>query len=426
MTAIRDVSTMFASMFSLVVFFILFESRLDRKKTLTLTLTMMLPLLLGNFILLLLLGPVAMSTLLLLTCTLPSLCFFLFLSRYRDGRFFFTFCFADTLIMEIIYITAILDFYLGGGYWIMLISRLILCPVLALVVFKWMRPVYRRLQQDVKAGWGISASIALLFYIILSVEISVPTHITQRPEQLPGFLLLLFLMPVIYIHFFRTLRQQKLLHETDMQERILQLQVDNLSQRMEEFREFEQKFRIERHDYRHNLQTIAALLESGDQENARRLIHEYNGGSQQPLPERYCDKTALDAVLSSYFRKAREQDIRLSLRLAFPEELPVNETELATVFANALENAIYACEDVPVAKRHLEITVMADPCFMFQIRNSYAHPVSFDADGIPVSPRQNHGFGTRSIAAFCNKHHADFEFKADPDWFRLRIGFPRV
>ena len=211
-----------------------------------------------------------------------------------------------------------------------------------------------------------------------------------------------------------------------MQEKILQLQVDHLNQRMEEYREFEQKFRIERHDYRHNLQTIDALLESGDREKIRELIHEYTGSSQQPLPERYCDKTALDAVLSSYLRKAREQEIRLSLRMAFPEELPVNETELATVFANALENAIHACEDVPVEKRLLEITVMTDPCFMFQICNSYAHPVTFDAEGIPLSPRQNHGFGTRSIAAFCNKHHADFEFKADPDFFRLRICFPRT
>ena len=426
MTAVRELSTMFASMFSLVVFYTLFESRLDKKKTLTLTVTLMLPLMLGNFILLAILGPVVMSTMLLLTCSLPSLCFFLFLSKYRDGRFFFTFCFADTLILEIIYITAILDYYLKGGYWILVISRLILCPVLAVVVYKWVRPAYLWLQRDVKAGWGISASISLLFYIILSVEASVPTHITLRPEQLPGFLLQLLLMPVIYLHFFRTLRQQQRLHETDMQEQILQLQVDNLSQRMEEFHEFEQKYRIERHDYRHNLQTIAALLESGDQENIRRLIHEYAGGSQQPLPERYCDKPALDAVLSSYLRKAREQDIRLSLRLAFPEELPVNETELATVFANALENAIHACEDVPVENRHLEISVMTDPCFMFQIRNSYAHPVSFDADGIPVSLRQNHGFGTRSIAAFCNKHHADFEFKADPNCFCLRICFPRT
>lgn len=423
MTAIRDVSTMFASMFSLVVFLTLFESRLDKKKTNTLILTLMLPLMAGNFILLLLLGPTVMSTLLLLTCTLPSLCFFLYLSKFRDGRFYFTFFFVDTLILEILYMTSILDFYLGNSYWFMLISRLILCPLLAAAVWKWLRPVYLRLQQDVKTGWGAFAIISLLFYVILSAEISIPTYITQRPEQLPGFLLLLILMPVIYLHFFRTLRQQQILHETDMHEQILQLQVDNMRQRMEEYHDSEQKFRIERHDYRHNLQTIAALVESEDYSSLRNLVAEYTDRTAPALPERYSCHPVLDAVLSAYLSRAREQHIRPALRLSFPDVLPVNETELATVFANALENAIHACEAVPEECRLLEITVMSDPCFMFQIRNSYRGPVEFDADGIPVSPRKNHGFGTRSIVTFCGKNNADYQFKADPNYFHLRISF---
>lgn len=425
MTAIRDASTMYASMFSLIVFIALFESRLSRRKTTTLILTLMVPLMLANFLLLLIFGPSVMSTLLLVTCSLPSLCFFLFLSKYRDGRFFFTFCFADTLVLEIIHLTSILDFYLGGNYWFMVIARLVLCPVLALAVWKWVRPEYLRLQRCVKKGWGISAAISLLFYVILSFEISVPSHIIQRPEQLPGFLLQLLLMPAIYLHFFRTLYQQQLLHETDMQEQILQLQVDNMCQRMEEFHQFEQKYRIERHDYRHNLQTIAALLESQEHEQARELIKEYAGSSQSALPERYCSNPVIDAVLSSYLSKARDQQIRLSLRMSFPEKLPVNETELATVFANALENAIHACAEVPEPDRLLEITVMTDPCFMFQIRNAYTGTIDFDADGIPRSRSQNHGFGTRSIVAFCSKNHADYEFKADPDFFCLRICFQK-
>lgn len=426
MTAIRDASTMYASLFSLFVFIALFESRLSRKKTNTLILTLMVPLLLVNFLLLMILGPTVMSTLLLVTCSLPSMCFFLALSKYRDGRFFFTFFFSDTLILEVIHLTSILDFYLGGDYRFMAVSRLIVCPLLTLAVWKWVRPEYLRLQRCVKKGWGISAAIALLFYVILSFEISVPSHIVQRPEQLPGFLLQLLLMPAIYLHFFRTLRQQMLLHETDMQEQILQLQVDNMCQRMEEFREFEQKYRIERHDYRHNLQTIAALLESEEYEQAGALIKTYVGDSQSALPERYCSSPVIDAVLSSYLRKAREQQIRLSLRISFPEELPVNETELATVFANALENAIHACEDVPEPERLLEITVMTEPCFMFQIRNAYSGAVNFDEDGIPLSHSQNHGFGTRSIVAFCNKNHAHYEFKADPICFCLRISFQKL
>ena len=129
MTIIRDASTMYASMFSLVVFLILFESRYPRKKTLVLTLSLMGPLMLANFALLFLLGPVVMGSLVLLTCSLPSMIFFFFLAKHRDGRFFFTFCFADTIMLEIIDLTSIADFFLGNTYIFLSVSRLILCRI---------------------------------------------------------------------------------------------------------------------------------------------------------------------------------------------------------------------------------------------------------------------------------------------------------
>ena len=40
---------------------------------------------------------------------------------------------------------------------------------------------------------------------------------------------------------------------------------------------------------------------------------------------------------------------------AFPDTIPVNETELATAIANALENAINACEALPAEKRYISL-----------------------------------------------------------------------
>ena len=49
MTAIRDASTMYASMFCFVLFMILFESHYSKKTTTILTLSLMLPLMIvGN------------------------------------------------------------------------------------------------------------------------------------------------------------------------------------------------------------------------------------------------------------------------------------------------------------------------------------------------------------------------------------------
>ena len=60
---------------------------------------------------------------------------------------------------------------------------------------------------------------------------------------------------------------------------------------------------------------------------------------------------------------------------------------------------------------------------MFQIRNSYDGAVAFDENEIPISPEKGHGFGTKSIVSFCEKNHADYEFKAGDEYFALRISF---
>lgn len=423
MTLFRDFSTMYASMFSFVLFMLLFESRYPKRKTMTWTLVLMGPLMIANFILLYLLGPTKMSTLVLLTCSLPSFLFFWILAKNRDGRFLFTFCFCDTLVLEIIDVTSILDFFLGNTYLFMIVARLLLCPLLAIVIYKWVRPVYLNLQHKITKGWYTFAAIALIFYMVLSMVMSVPTHITERLEQLPVVVLLLILMPVIYVHIFNTLHYQQNIHEISEKDSILQLQVVHMSSRIADYMEADKKFKTERHDIRHKLNAIAVLVEKEQYEELRALIEEYSDAISETQVKSYCEHPVLDAVLATYLQSAERKGIHVITKLTFPNGLPVNEAELATVFANALENAINACENIEPAKRFLEITVLTNPCFMFQIRNRYDGIIAFDSNDIPISPKKGHGFGTRSIVAFCEKNHADYEFKADDEYFALRISF---
>lgn len=423
MTILREASTMYASMFSLVLFMALFESRYPRKKTVLLTLGLMGPLLIVNFVLLAILGPVTMSTLLLLTCSLPSLVFFFFMAKFRDGRLLFTFCIADTVMLMIIDLTSIADFFLGNTYIVMAVSRLILCPLVAILAWKLLRPLYLDLQNKVTRGWFAFAIIALLFYILMSMAMSVPTIITQRLEQLPAFLLILVLIPVIYIHIFRTLVHQQRRHESSKEENILQVQVTSLQSRLEEYAVSHNQHRQERHDFRHKLRTMAALAASGKYDQLQQLAREYEDNLNEAVLDHYCDHPILDAVLASYLAWAKYRGIAVSVALDFPGKLQLNESELATVFANALENAIHACEGLPGNQRMIEVKVLSEPRFMIQIRNSFDGVVAFDDEGIPISPRPGHGFGTRSIVTFCQKNGAFFSFSAEDREFFLKILF---
>lgn len=380
----------------------------------------MIPLLLLNLVMFIVLGAEKYGFLMLLTLSLPSFIVFWILAKYRDGRFFFTFCMVDTTVLEIVYITNILNHYLTPDtYIVMFIIRLVIYPLIEIQLYRKFRPIYLHLQKHTRTGWGIFAVIGLLFYLAITLLMTYPDNIVNRPSQLPALILMFILMPVIYIHILSTLRSQHLAHELSQQESILRLQAANITTRMEEISEANEKFREERHNFRHKLNAIAALAESEQYKDLLDVVREYQNDFDKTYVVRYTQNAIIDAVLSVYIQKAEKAGIALKLGFAFPDTFEANESELAMALANAIENAIQACEKLPVEKRFLEIKVLCRPKFMVMVRNSFDGTVEFDDNGVPQSPDAGHGFGTRSIAAFCQKLGGYFEFKVDAGVFTL-------
>lgn len=216
-----------------------------------------------NFLLFVLLGFEKYGTLMLLTLSLPSCVVFWFLAKHRDGRFFFTFCMVDTTVLEIVYITNILNHYLTPNTYIsMFIIRLLIYPLIELWGYKKLRPIFLDVQRHIKKGWGIFAIIGVLFYVAITLLMTYPTPVTERPEYIPVLALMFLLMPVIYIHIITTLQNQKVFHEASEQDNITRLQVSNVIERIEELGAANESFRKERHDFRHKLKTIASLVEA--------------------------------------------------------------------------------------------------------------------------------------------------------------------
>ena len=420
MEPLKDISVIWSLIHTLVMFLLLFESRYPRKKTITITLAAMMPLLVVNFLLFVILGIENYGTLMLLTLSLPSCIFFWFISKYRDGRFFFTFCVVDTTVLEILYITNILNHYLTPDtYVFMFVVRMLAYPLIEILIYKKIRPMFLEVQRQGKEGWGIFATIGILFYIAITLLMTYPTPVTDRPEYLPVLAIMFLLMPVIYLHIISTLRHQQLLHEASEQDNIMKLQVSNIIARVEEFGAANEAFRKERHDFRHKLKAIASLVETEQYEELKKVVAEYEDDIEKTKVVRYSQYPIIDAVLSVYIRKAEQSEIDVKMGFAFPDTFEASETELATALANAIENAVHACEKLPPKDRHIEIKVLSKPQFIIMVRNSFAGQVEFDENGIPESREDGHGFGTRSIAAFCEKIGGHYQFKAEGTVFTL-------
>lgn len=96
-----------------------------------------------------------------------------------------------------------------------------------------------------------------------------------------------------------------------------------------------------------------------------------------------------------------------------------------TPLSNTLENAYNACLEQPRnSKRFIELKfIQHNKQFVLDICNSYRGTVKFDIEGFPISQKEGHGVGGRSIFAFIRKYHATFDYSAIKGIFSFRLMF---
>lgn len=416
-----DLSTSISMFVVILVFLMLFEPRCSKKAYIISLAVFMVLWLGGNFYILLVYGIEVQGKYTLFTATLPSLIYFLSISKNRGGRFFFTFCLVDTVMIWMMMITGLIDYAAGSEGLVNFCLRMAAFPLMLLAAWRIVRKPYLSLLHTVSRGWWLFAGMTGIFYITLTIMSSIPTNLRLRPEDMPAAVMMLILLPLTYATIFAVLRQQDDLFRIRERQNILEAQAAMMERRAYEVRHAEEQLAIERHDLRHRLQSVAALVRQDD----KAAVLEYIGASQEALNKtcrrRFCRNVILDAILSSFFDRAQEQEITMESRLVIPDTLPVDATELSTVFANALENAIHACGKLPPEERRIVCTCIAEPRFMFEISNPYSGTVKFGPGGLPVSERSGHGIGVRSILAFAEKHNAVCRFYTENGWFKMQL-----
>ena len=294
---------------------------------------------------------------------------------------------------------------------------------LTVIYLEWrfLRKKFRRMVAVLPKRWGILMPIPCAFCAYMMFVGVWPQSYLDNPEQAAHLFAMAVPMATVYIGVFKSLSNQYRIQMERQNNVLMELQVSALKQRLQAMEAAEEELRIVRHDMRHNIQTVAALLERGETQAAVRVL----GAAQKNLDEtqvrRWCKDPVLDAVFSYYGHLAEMQHTAFEAQLSFPDELPVEVSELSTVLANALENALYACASLPKPMRAIHCTAIGTPSLMLEISNPCAQEVTFDDNGLPVARDRGHGFGVRSISIFCKKHAAVCQFEARDGWFVFRM-----
>ena len=410
---------LYLTLVGMVTALLLVESRLSWRWTLLLYGGLTVVDLIAIVVLYRRLGSDAFARIYTLLVHVPSFFLFCFIGRRRGWQMVFQmlstilFCFLIQQTAALVYVFA------GERLWVLVPAYAVVTPAVLLFVLRVMRPLSRRVFDQVHRGWWLMCLLLAAHYGITIYLIPGFAGVGRLATVLkPALSLLMAGVYAVFLYLLATLqREMEMQHDAELSA----LRLSALQKRLDDVQAAEEAIRVERHDLRHRLQTVAGLVEQGRGQEALNFIGAAQRRLDEVQPVQWCRPPVLDAVFSSYFDQARRKGIRVEADIQLSGPLPVEEGELAIVLANALENAINACAQAPRGERVLSCRVICHPRLMFQIRNSCVGTVRFDERGQPLSDRAGHGFGTRSIAAFCRKYGAVCQYEQREGQFSLQV-----
>ena len=102
-------------------------------------------------------------------------------------------------------------------------------------------------------------------------------------------------------------------------------------------------------------------------------------------------------------------------------EIKADEVMLLGIISNAMDNAINAQKGLSPEKRVIHLMLKtSEKRLLFSVRNSFAEAPEF-VDGMPVSRRKGHGYGTQSICLLAEHLGGRCRFSVDKGMFVTRV-----
>ena len=273
-----------------------------------------------------------------------------------------------------------------------LISCAIYFVIFALII------VFRKsISSKIPEGFIEGIHPLLYFVIFIAFFASVTKSMIGRDDMYdPAFsklldvissgLIILAVFWLISRYFYLSAKQK----QSEMQ---LEMELNHYEEAMKK----NQDIRAFRHDYKNNLISLNALIESGRNDEAKEYISDLTGSLEQTAFQYNTGNYLADAIISEKAKSAGAMNIAIAFDGRIPAE-GIKNSDLCTILANSIDNAVRACEE----QAPCEISIASETKksgVILKIANPVKERVVIKNNSIKTtkSDKLNHGLGIGNV-----------------------------
>ena len=269
--------------------------------------------------------------------------------------------------------------------------------------------------------WYVSILPLVIFFGTL-MSVAETTFLTTWNERLSRLS-----FPVIFLLIYRSLSLgTQYVAEKQNRERQLQL----ITRQMETLREnnslMEQNHRLVgdlQQNLKENYQKMAAMLSEGKIPEVMEFIRRQTEILDTTRTKVYCQAPLINAALSMYFQRAEKLEIKITSKIDLPAEISTDESDLAVLLSNLLENAITASKKQKLSiRRRISLILRHEGSQnVLEITNLYDYEIKIGENGLPYTTEIGHGLGMNSLEMFAEKYNAFVDFSYESEKVRFTL-----
>lgn len=222
------------------------------------------------------------------------------------------------------------------------------------------------------------------------------------------------------------------LQEYQWRMEMLEEQYERQVRHYNSYQKYTESFREFKHDYRSMMGLLKPLIRANENVKALQLIDDMFDELQKKVVvhKQYSDSVVLDAMLQDLTNICEENEIRLSSNVFIPRNTGLSTIDAIRIFSNYSNNAVEACQKVPVSDRFIDIVSANELQWVtLQVINSYdGKSLNHNGKFLTTKPdKQSHGLGLRIVEQIAESlggfviYEENFENKT----FLVRVHIPR-
>lgn len=255
------------------------------------------------------------------------------------------------------------------------------------------------------------ACVATQYTLTLSQDATSYADVAQLLLIVSAGFILVCLSYMVFKYITVSLKEKDSLEQLDMQIK----HYEELAQKSQDIRRF-------RHDYKNHLFMLGVMLDENKLDDAKKHLARLTEEIKETETKFATGNYFADALIAHKAYEALKSNIQITFHGSIHPD-KIDNSDLCTILANSLDNAIRASISLSPCTIHIEASTNEKGCTI-TVTNPVSNKIEIKNNTIKTSKKDtdNHGFGINNIKHTVQKYDGFVTLSSTDKIFSIKIG----